>query len=486
MKKGIRTSVLVACYNLSDEALMREKPATTKKQYIAVSIDEKEAIRTGYLRRKWKSNDSAFDIYDATDFLLCKIEPNLTQLGVTRSLAVPEFDHILSETEAQEMIEREMARYDEVLTVSRAAYNERVYANTIMVTLPAVYNLTEEAHRELFLTGPLEGTPVAREQRIDVTVSAREALRTGYIRLDDKGYTFPTQIPIHTFAKLRPDLSQVGVLRQFSPAFDHILTSEEATKLVEEEMARYDMVLDESKVKIEADQKSRKENEEKEAEKRRKEIDDFLTDLNYYMPMIERDVPHVIDAEHTNPEWFEIDGLERVILRYDLASDDPGSAWSTNQAKETREFFRKEQEKQDLEEIATWIKEHGSPRLKKILTMGLMKNPMRAYHLERLAIELPGWDFLTQPTKEQEDPTENEIDALILAREKWPEGNVGLVLVPLYRVERIPMMPQDTKWGPALIMRCPWDKNNLVRSDLDQKIQSEVDELSKEPEAASR
>jgi hypothetical protein len=491
------TILLVACYNLTDEALEKApRPGITKRQYIAVTLDKAEAIRTECARKIWSSSENAPSsaTYDHDGFLLCKIEPNLTQLGVTRGPTIPEFDHFLTGAEATEIIERGMARYDEVLAVSRAAYDKRANSNTVMITLTAVYDLTIEAHRELFLAG----TPTTLEQSIDVTVSAREALRTGYIRLHASGC--PSSVVGNAqrlLSKLAPNLEFVGVLRETIEVqqFDHVLTTEEATKFVVEEMARYDVVLNDSKAKIEADQKSRKENEEKEAEKHRREIVDFLIDLNYYMPMIKKGESCIIDAEHTDPEWFEMEG-ERVVLRYDLANANPESTWDTERAKATKEFFIKERQKRVDEVVLAWIKEHGSPQLKKaVFEAKIFEQVQELYHDERLTHDLPGWKFLrgvnletrSSPLWKTRTLLEHEVDALIEATKKWPLEKARLCMVTK-EVEDANGESMDVIMHfPFLIMECPWDKKHacvgllLVAPLL---TNAKVEESSKKPKDA--
>ena len=458
------TILLVVCYDLTDEALEKApRPGITKRQYIAVTLDKAEAIRTGCARKIWSSNENAPSsaTYDHDGFLLCKIEPNLAQLGVTRGPTIPEFDHFLTGAEATEIIEREMVRYDEVLAVSRAAYDKRANSNTVMITLTAMYNLTEEAHRELFLTG----TPTTLEQSIDVTVSAREALRTGYIRLHASGC--PSSVVGNAqrlLSKLAPNLEFVGVLRETIEVqqFDHVLTTEEATKLVIWEMARYDGVLAESRAKIETDQKSRKEKEAKEKEERRNEIEDFLTDLDCYTPRIKRGEPCVIDTEHTDPEWFEMEG-ERVVLRYDLA--DANQDWDIDRAKATKEFFIEERRKRVDEAVLAWIKEHGSPRLRKaVFEANVFDQVQELYHDERLAHDLPGWKFLRDsklelsfiPLWKTRTLLDHEIDALIEATKKWPLEKARLCMVTK-EVEDANGESMDVIMHfPFLIMECYW------------------------------
>jgi hypothetical protein len=468
------TILLTACYNLTNETLKKTtvspygfSDSPWKRQYIAVTLDKDEAIRTGYARKIW-SPDLDAEIYDRTDFILCKLKPNLAQLGVEWGSVLPEFDHILSKAEATEMIEKEMARYDKVLGVSRAAYDKRANANTVMITLTGIYSLTEEAHRELFLAG----TPTTREQHVNVTVSAREALRTGYLHLDKNGQASPAGSAGRLFSKMTP--GNESVLREGNapPEFDHVLTAEEATKLIVDEMARYDEVLAEAMKTKEAVLAEGRSKTSKEERKRREEIDELMTNLDYYLPKIKEGEPCVIDPDHDVPEWFEMDD-ERVSLRYDFIEEESGE----DQVDKTMEFLISERKKRADEPILGWIKEHGSSRLQKAVFEAKILDQVRElYHDERLAHELPDWMPLKSVTTVREDPTESEIDALILARKKWPDGNVELRLIGL--------SSDDPNWAPALIMRCPWNKNNVVALRMDVDC-NRVNEPPKESEGAS-
>jgi hypothetical protein len=453
MKKD--TLILVGCYNLTDEALEKES-ATRRKQYIAVTLDAREAIRTGYARKNWESDGhtASNGSQHVADFLLSKLEPDLNRYGVICGSAVPEFDHILSDEEATKIIEGEMARYDEVLAVSRAAYDKRANSNTVMTSLEASYDLTKEAHEELFLTR----TSTTRKQFIEFSVSAREALRTGYISLHESGCPSRIGDATSTLVKLRPNFCSVGVLRASDspPIFDHILTAEEATSLVVEEMARYDMVLAESKAKIEADRKSEKEKKDKEAEKHRSEIDDFLTDLDYYTPRIKRGEACVIDVKHADPCWFEMEG-ERVALRYDLVDLHPDGDWDTERAEATKRFFAEEREKRHDEPILTWIKAYGSPRLRKaVFEANLLDQVRELYHDERLAHDLLGWKFLHYATLTRDlmrAPFDHELDTFIEVAQTWPTKNARLCMI---RKQHENAFTDE----PIVVMECPWDKEH--------------------------
>lgn len=442
MTKNAPIATLFGRYDLTDEAFERERainPQTKKRQTVVVRVDGREVIRTKYAVNEYVKPGNILPDWsyaDCDDFILCKLEPNLDRIGVIRGPNVPVLDHILSTKEATEMVEREMSRYDEVLEISRAAYKKRTNTNTVMVTLTGTYTLTEEAHRELFLAG----TPMSRDQTINVTVSAREALRTGYLHLHRDGKTTPSRSLFSKLVKMRS-----GGTGLETPEFDHLLTEEEATKIVTDEMARYDDIMAES-AKIIAEKEK----------KHREEIDDLMTNLDYYMPLIKDGKPCVIDPKSLTPQWFEMED-ERVDVRYDLIEEESGG----ERAVETGRFLLEEREKREREPVLAWIKENGSPQLQRASGANItFEDLYDLYTEERLALELPDWKRLRVTSMEKSShplmrtPTYDEVDALVEASQTWPSGDVRLCLVT--------EQDSDKSGTPMLVMRSPWEKEKIL------------------------
>lgn len=75
--------------------------------------------------------------------------------------------------------------------------------------------------------------------------------------------------------------------------------------------------------------------------------------------------------------------------------------------------------KAQLDGAVTWVADHGSSRLRKALSLGLLGTSMGAYRDERLALERPGWtwwDREKMPARNLVNPKEGDLDALIAAR----------------------------------------------------------------------
>lgn len=187
---------------------------------------------------------------------------------------------------------------------------------------------------------------------------------------------------------------------------------------------------------------------------------------------------------------------ERVVLRYDLANANPESTWDTERAKATKEFFIKERQKRVDEVVLAWIKEHGSPQLKKaVFEAKIFEQVQELYHDERLTHDLPGWKFLrgvnletrSSPLWKTRTLLEHEVDALIEATKKWPLEKARLCMVTK-EVEDANGESMDVIMHfPFLIMECPWDKKHacvgllLVAPLL---TNAKVEESSKKPKDA--
>lgn len=83
----------------------------------------------------------------------------------------------------------------------------------------------------------------------------------------------------------------------------------------------------------------------------------------------------------------------------------------------------------DDAEVQPWVMAHGSERLLKARQAHLLDASKGVYRAERLAMERPGWNYLDLENlthKERKDrytevsnPTEDELDALLHAREVY-------------------------------------------------------------------
>ncbi len=109
-----------------------------------------------------------------------------------------------------------------------------------------------------------------------------------------------------------------------------------------------------------------------------------------------------------------------------------------------------------------WIAEHGSSRLQKCVAQGIKYEGI--YNSERLAHDLPGWEFwgdvVENESNDAINPTEEQIDALIAARETWPNGDV--------RLRSIWVGEEDVEpdYSTVLMMDCPWNGSVSVLKRL--------------------
>ena len=73
-------------------------------------------------------------------------------------------------------------------------------------------------------------------------------------------------------------------------------------------------------------------------------------------------------------------------------------------------------------EIEAWIRERGSDRLRMILEEDLLDDSMAVYRDERLAVELPGWEWDADgANREIRNPSMEALQALREAREEIGE-----------------------------------------------------------------
>lgn len=109
-----------------------------------------------------------------------------------------------------------------------------------------------------------------------------------------------------------------------------------------------------------------------------------------------------------------------------------------------------------------WIREYGSPRLKKALDAGLSDKMRGVYRDERIACEL-GEDWISWDTvdggkdTDRINPTESELDALLAAQAKWPKERLDLQIRSIWSNESNDEEGEQSYWRPALMMRLPWD-----------------------------
>ena len=85
--------------------------------------------------------------------------------------------------------------------------------------------------------------------------------------------------------------------------------------------------------------------------------------------------------------------------------------------------------RQAREMVETWVREHGSERLRLIVEENLLDDSMAVYRDERLALELPGWEWDTDgANKDIRNPSIEALRALAAARKEVGEIVSGLEL----------------------------------------------------------
>jgi len=92
----------------------------------------------------------------------------------------------------------------------------------------------------------------------------------------------------------------------------------------------------------------------------------------------------------------------------------------------------------DENAIPSWVDDFGSSRLRKAKLKGYLKESLGVYRSERLKLERPEWKFLriehlthsqlTETLKKISNPSEDALDALIDADERYGEEKNPVVL----------------------------------------------------------
>jgi hypothetical protein len=121
-----------------------------------------------------------------------------------------------------------------------------------------------------------------------------------------------------------------------------------------------------------------------------------------------------------------------------------------------------------IAERNAWIVAYGSDRLKKGLATGMIDKMGSVYLDERIAHDLgkdwSNWQAAPEPKhNDRLNPDESELDALAEARAKWPDCDARLRSVGGNSDED----DEERPWRPALLMTCPWDKDEEAIRYLD-------------------
>jgi hypothetical protein len=138
--------------------------------------------------------------------------------------------------------------------------------------------------------------------------------------------------------------------------------------------------------------------------------------------------------------------MEKLPIVYEAACD----AWKAGAKEAARNA--------ELADAERWVQQNGSPRLRKALETNLLRSAMGVYRDERLAQERPhgGWRWLPPDLelKSIVNPTEEALDALLAARDQYPDSNSSL---HYHQATRTPMIVSTfldrTIYAPASSVR---------------------------------
>ncbi len=112
-----------------------------------------------------------------------------------------------------------------------------------------------------------------------------------------------------------------------------------------------------------------------------------------------------------------------------------------------------------------WIRDHGSLRLKKALSVGMSEKIRGAYRDERIMFELGekwiSWHAAVEDLDDDRiNPPEWELDALLAERERWRNDRLEIQL-------RAVQCKVDANFRPALMMHLPWKLDQWAIRYLD-------------------
>lgn len=340
--------------------------------------------------------------------------------------------------------------------------NESTPAQTpVTVELRCAYKLSDDAHRALALAG----TPTSRVQTISITVDAATAISRGLAVLRDDGSIVQRSDlgicgdgEVHECVVL--EHGHGGITHVYSYATDHVLTSAEAIAVYEAAAHRT-----EAELTAAAAAKAERENAYRLAHEKAQAA---------LVAGIEEDLPRLQAGEGIinsgYPGWYELrekhvtlrnrsDGAEapyELCRKIQAIRDARDKANSARLAEAT---LLAEAERSE------WISAHGSERLKKGLSAGLVAKMGGVYRTERivqdLGAEWKSWDAVKEDEEvDRLNPSEAELDALLDVRAKWPDAALEVQLRSVRRTPDVDDEHEDRKatWRPALMMRLPWER----------------------------
>lgn len=278
------------------------------------------------------------------------------------------------------------------------------------IKLTARYQLTAEAHKALVLAG----TKIPREQTIEIEVPAEEAVAAGVAQITDDGDIVQIQkVSGYSYTPAEVQRLVLGcaggersVSHQYEP--DHVLTTDEA-------VARYREVsrIVADAVAAEKAEKAAKAAASRAEEAAKKEAQRVLSErVMGLLTKLREGRGKLLPTGNTYPKQIKIDGETIDIETPKITDATYGEVMKIASDRNEKKKAADKAEKQ------AWVREHGSDRLRKALTAGVLESMRGAYADERLAHSLPGWEFDLEGSdwKDALNPSEKAIDALIAAK----------------------------------------------------------------------
>jgi hypothetical protein len=325
------------------------------------------------------------------------------------------------------------------------------------VTITAIYRLTKEEQARLAV---MSAENVSRTQKIEVTVSAREALEQGWASLRDDGHFLRQGQELFSYKgamRLRSDGSYCVEIYAESFTSDHILSADEAIYFLRSVESRKE----DARASYLASQEytTDKDRQEKAAAEEREECR-----LKAERDSLERKIVSAYVSGDESARKAESDSAHEFRI---TDGDTVVSVWRSNVTGATWESLREEFYRRRRVKASAWIAEHGSERLKKIAAMNLLDNSMSVYRDERLAAEMPGWRWTDGESERSVlNPRESDLDALISARAQHGE-DVDLLYIGMAPDEDEQSEDAVQKWTTALRRKIKWAADKVAYLDLD-------------------
>lgn len=254
-----------------------------------------------------------------------------------------------------------------------------------MITVTLRYSLTSEAQRALVLAGQQVG--IQQTHAVDIPLA--EALSRGLARIESDGTVTVYPLSRIDSADLQPVPRPIGYTT--ARLLDRLLTGEETLALWRQDA-----------VDREAHQEAERASEQAAATAKRAEK---IAEQTRLVERAEADISGLFPNGRL--------GEHGPWLSYSDMPDD--LAARIRAAIASAQAYHEAAEQAALAERGTWIRLHGSERLKKAAALGLLEKSIRVYEDERLAVELPeasGWDSNAWEDQDVHNPSLAALETL--------------------------------------------------------------------------